>query len=209
MKFTPFPILPEVILIEPDVHQDGRGFFKETYQADRYEQHGVPSKFVQDNLSYSARSGVLRGLHYQLGHPQGKLVSVVQGEAFDVAVDIRRGSSTFGRWVGAILSSGNHQQLYIPEGFAHGFCVTSKTAVCLYKCTDYYAPAEERGIRWDDPLLKITWPVSNPLLSEKDQLYPTLDSISKADLPALLEPQALDEPVLRAGLLVPRDSNLP
>jgi len=190
MKFTPFPILPEVILIEPDVHQDGRGFFKETYQAERYEQHGVPSTFVQDNLSYSVWSGVLRGLHYQLGHPQGKLVSVVQGEVFDVAVDIRSGSSTFGKWVGAILSSKNHHQLYIPEGFAHGFCVTSEKAVCLYKCTDYYAPAEERGIRWDDPSLNITWPVFDPLLSEKDGEYPTLDTISENDLPSLSEPQA-------------------
>ncbi len=191
MKFTPFPTLPDVTLIEPDVHQDGRGFFKETYQAERYGQHGVPSTFVQDNLSYSACSGLLRGLHYQLGHPQGKLISVVQGEVFDVAVDIRRGSSTFGKWVGAILSSENHHQLYIPEGFAHGFCVTSERAVCLYKCTDYYAPAEERGIRWDDPLLKITWPVSNPLLSEKDQLYPTLDTISEDDLPRSSELRAL------------------
>ncbi len=183
MKSTPFPILPEVILIEPDVHQDGRGFFKETYQAERYEQHGVPSTFVQDNLSYSACRGVLRGLYYQLGHPQGKLVSVVQGEAFDVAVDIRLRSSTFGKWVGAILSSENHHRLYIPEGFAHGFCVTSETAVRLYKCTDYSAPTEERGIRWDDPSLNIAWPVSQPLLSEKDRVYPILDSIDKGDLP--------------------------
>ena len=183
MKFTPFPTLPDVILIEPDLYQDARGSFMETYQAVRYGQHGVPSTFVQDNLSYSACRGVLRGLHYQLGRPQGKLIWVVQGEVFDVAVDIRRGSSTFGKWVGVTLSSEKHHQLYIPEGFAHGFCVTSETAVCLYKCTDYYAPTEERGIRWNDPSLKITWPVSAPLLSEKDKVYPTLHSIQDVDLP--------------------------
>ena len=191
MKFTPFPELPDVILIEPDVHQDGRGFLKEIYQFERYGEHGVPSIFVQDNLSYSVWRGVLRGLHDQLGHPQGKLSSVIQGEVFDVAVDIRRGSSTFGKWVGPILSSKNHHQLYIPEGFAHGFCVTSDKAVCLYKCTDYYAPAEERGIRWDDPSLNITWPVFDPLLSEKDGGYPTLYTISEDELPTLSEPQAL------------------
>ena len=194
MKFTPFPTLPDVILIEPDLYQDARGSFMETYQAERYGRHGVPSRFIQDNLSYSACRGVLRGLHYQLGQPQGKLVWVVQGEVFDVAVDIRRGSSTFGKWVGVTLSSEKHRQLYIPEGFAHGFCVTSETAVCLYKCTDYYAPTEERGIRWNDPLLKITWPVSAPLLSEKDRVYPTLYSVQDGDLP---EFQPTDELTLQ------------
>ncbi len=183
MKFTRFSTLPDVILIEPDLYQDARGSFMETYQAERYGRHGVPSTFIQDNLSYSACRGVLRGLHYQLGRPQGKLVWVVQGEVFDVAVDIRRGSSTFGKWVGMTLSSEKHHQLYIPEGFAHRFCVTSERAVCLYKCTDYYAPTEEREIRWDDSSLNITWPVSQPLLSEKDQVYPTLDTINKSDLP--------------------------
>ena len=183
MKFTPLPTLPEVILIEPDLYQDARGSFSETYQAERYGRHGVPSTFVQDNLSYSACRGVLRGLHYQLGRPQGKLVWVVQGEVFDVAVDIRRGSSTFGKWVGVSLSSEKCHQLYIPEGFAHGFCVTSETAVCLYKCTDYYAPTEERGIRWNDPFLKITWPVSDLLLSERDRVYPTLHAIQDVELP--------------------------
>jgi len=124
MKFTPFPTLPDVILIEPDLYQDARGTFMETYQAERYGQHGVPSTFIQDNLSYSACRGVLRGLHYQLGRPQGKLVSVVQGKVFDVAVDIRRGSSTFGKWVGVTPSSEKHNQLYIPEGFAHGTVIS-------------------------------------------------------------------------------------
>ena len=174
--------LPGVYLIEPRVFTDPRGFFMETWQAARYHQEHIPGPFVQDNYSSSAHR-VLRGLHYQLRHPQGKLVYVLQGEVFDVAVDIRRGSPTFGRWVGSILSGTNHRQLYIPPGFAHGFCVLSATALFFYKCTDYYAPDDEYGLRWDDPRLHITWPIADPLLSDKDCRYPTLDTIPPEHLP--------------------------
>ncbi len=174
--------LPGVFLIAPPLFKDDRGLFLETYHAERYLAQRIGSRFVQDNLSFS-RKGVLRGLHYQLGKPQGKLVMAVQGEIFDVAVDIRRGSPTFGRWVGVVLSSRNYGQIYIPEGFAHGFCVLSETASVLYKCTDFYAPAEERGLRWNDPCLAIDWPVLDPVLSEKDAVYPTLDNIASSDLP--------------------------
>ncbi|NTV41839.1 MAG: dTDP-4-dehydrorhamnose 3,5-epimerase [Syntrophobacteraceae bacterium] len=174
--------LPGVLLIEPRLFTDNRGLFLETYHAERYLAHHIGSRFVQDNLSFSER-GVLRGLHYQLGKPQGKLVMALQGEVYDVAVDIRRGSPTFGRWVGTVLSSKDYRQIYIPEGFAHGFCVLSETASVLYKCTDFYAPAEERGLRWDDPRLAIDWPVPDPVLSEKDGVYPTLETIPSNDLP--------------------------
>ena len=184
MKCTPSPLVPEVLIVEPDVHGDGRGYFLETYRAQRYAEQGLPDTFVQDNLSFS-RKGVLRGLHYQLGRPQGKLVWVLQGEVFDVAVDIRRGSPTFGRWVSATLSSADHRQLYVPEGFAHGFCVLSETALFTYKCTDYYAPEEERGIRWDDPALGIDWPVAEPIVSDKDRAYPALENVPEGDLPLL------------------------
>jgi dTDP-4-dehydrorhamnose 3,5-epimerase len=182
MKVTPCDGLPEVLVIEPRVFGDPRGHFLETYQAERYGDHGVPNGFVQDNISISTR-GVLRGLHYQVGQPQGKLVCVLQGEVFDVAVDIRRGSPTFGRWVGMTLSSENYAQVYIPEGFAHGFCVLSETAVFHYKCTDYYAPKEERGIRWDDPTLAIEWPIAMPVLSGKDEAFPCLRDMPEEDLP--------------------------
>ena len=174
--------LPDVCVIEPSVFADSRGFFLETWQAERYQQAHLPGLFVQDNHSYSTR-GVLRGLHYQLQHPQGKLVYVLQGEVFDVAVDIRQGSPTFGHWVGEILSGDNHRQLYIPPGFAHGFCVLSEAAHFLYKCTDFYAPGDEYGLRWDDPALGIAWPVSNPSLSAKDQHYPTLATAPREHLP--------------------------
>lgn len=174
--------LPGVYLIAPRVFTDPRGFFLETWHAERYRQAHIPGPFVQDNHSCSVR-GALRGLHYQLAHPQGKLVSVLQGEVFDVAVDIRRGSPTFGHWVGEILSGENHRQLYIPPGFAHGFCVLSETAHFLYKCTDFYTPDDEYGLRWDDPALHINWPVSVPLLSEKDQCYPTLETVPQEQLP--------------------------
>lgn len=183
MKFERSSVLPEIIIIEPDLFKDNRGHFLETYQAQRYVEHGIPERFVQDNLSYSGR-GVLRGLHYQIGKPQGKLVWVVQGEVFDVAVDIRRGSPTFGKWMGVTLSSDKYRQIYIPEGFAHGFCVTSETAIVVYKCTDYFAPKQERGIRWDDPSLGIEWPVAEPVLSDKDREYPTLEEMPVEDLPA-------------------------
>lgn len=174
--------IPGVIRIEPSIFTDNRGHFLETYHAERYPDQGLQSGFVQDNLSLSRRN-VLRGMHYQLGHPQSKLVMAVQGEIFDVAVDVRRGSPTFGKWVAAVLSSENRHQLFIPEGFAHGFCVLSDTATVSYKCSDFYTPKEERGLRWNDPAMAIAWPVADPVLSEKDGLYPTLDTIAPADLP--------------------------
>lgn len=174
--------LPGVLIIEPRVFKDDRGYFVETYHSERYLQQQVRSPFVQDNLSYS-KQGVLRGLHYQLGRPQGKLVMAVSGEIYDVAVDIRRGSPTFGRWMSALLSSENCRQIYIPQGFAHGFCVTSTTAVVLYKCTDFYAPNEERGLRWNDPALAIEWPVQTPVLSGKDEEYPSLEDMPDDQLP--------------------------
>jgi dTDP-4-dehydrorhamnose 3,5-epimerase len=160
--------LSGVLLIEPDVYGDNRGYFLETWNAARYREYGLPEKFVQDNLSFSRR-GVLRGLHFQNPNPQGKLVYVIQGEVFDVAVDIRLGSPTFGQWVGVTLSSDNKRQLYIPEGFAHGFCVLSDTALFAYKCTDFYNPRAEGGIIWNDPDIGIAWPVSEPIISDKDK----------------------------------------
>jgi dTDP-4-dehydrorhamnose 3,5-epimerase len=182
MKCHPFPDLPEVLLLEPRVHRDGRGYFLEIFQSERYGAEGVKNPFVQDNVSYSMRD-VIRGLHYQLGRPQAKLVMAVHGEIFDVVVDIRRGSPTFGRWSGAILSGEEGQQIYVPKGFAHGFGVMSESAAVLYKCTDYYAPAEERGIRWDDPGLGIQWPVDAPIVSDKDRAYPFLAQMRSEDLP--------------------------
>jgi dTDP-4-dehydrorhamnose 3,5-epimerase len=170
--------LKGVILVEPDIFQDPRGLFFETYHAKKYAQTGIHGPFVQDNFSRSVRS-TLRGLHYQLKHGQGKLMTVVEGTVFDVAVDIRRGSPTFGRWVGIELSAENKLQLYIPPGFAHGFCVVSEMAGVTYKCTDFYVPEDECGIIWDDPTIGITWPIAQPLLSVKDRAYRRL-----ADLPA-------------------------
>lgn len=175
--------LPGVIIIETDVFQDDRGFFMETYHQARYDTMGIKARFVQDNLSYS-RKGVLRGLHYQSPHGQGKLVYAVKGEVFDVAVDIRKGSPTFGRWVGVTLSGQNKRQLYIPEGFAHGFVVVSDEAVFAYKCTDFYHPETERGIIWNDPDIGIEWPVKDPVLSPKDASYPRLGQIAEESLPA-------------------------
>jgi len=166
MKFTPTEI-PDVILIEPRVFADERGFFMETYEARRFREAGIDASFVQDNHSRSVR-GTLRGLHYQIEHPQGKLCRVVHGEVYDVAVDLRRGSTTFGRWTATILSAENRRQLYIPPGCAHGFCVLSETADFLYKCTDFYSPQHERTLLWNDPQLGIPWPVSHPRLSPKD-----------------------------------------
>jgi dTDP-4-dehydrorhamnose 3,5-epimerase len=172
MKFHPTP-LPGVVLVEPTVFSDPRGFFMETYHAPKFAEAGISEAFVQDNHSRSVQD-TLRGLHYQIERPQGKLVRVVAGEVFDVAVDIRRGSPTFGRWHGVNLSADNRLQLYVPPGFAHGFCVVSDTADVIYKCTDVYAPKGERTIRWDDPELAVAWPVARPLLSEKDAAAPTL-----------------------------------
>src|SRR3989442_573918 len=174
--------LPGIYLIEPHVFPDQRGFFQETWQATRYAEAHIPGPFVQDNHSHSTHR-TLRGLHYQLKHPQGKLVWVLQGEVFDVVADIRVGSPTFGRWFGTILSGDNHRQLYVPADFAHGFCVLSASADFLYKCTDFYAPGDEYGLRWDDPRLAINWPITVPLLSEKDRHYPTLDAIPWDYLP--------------------------
>ena len=165
--------LPGVLIVEPQVFEDQRGFFFESYNLARYAEHGIDVAFVQDNHSRSAR-GALRGLHYQAPPGQAKLVRVVAGEVFDVAVDIRWGSPTYGRWVGVTLSAENHRQLYVPAGFAHGFCVTSESADFLYKVTSYYAPAEERGIAWDDPALAIEWPVQDPVLSDRDRHHPYL-----------------------------------
>ena len=174
--------LPGVCLIEPRVFCDGRGYFFETYHARRYLEHGVAESFVQDNVSLST-CGVLRGLHYQIGQPQAKLVMVLSGEIHDVVVDIRRGSPTFGKWLRTAISSDNHRQLLIPKGFAHGFCVISETATVLYKCSDFYAPNEERGIRWNDPALNIAWGVESPTLSEKDRSHPSINEMAPEDLP--------------------------
>lgn len=169
--------LPEVLVIEPDVHKDGRGFFLETFHAERYSRHGIKGPFVQDNQSRSV-TGTLRGLHLQVRRPQGKLIHVIEGEVYDVAVDVRRGSPTFGRWVGVTLTAENFKQCYIPPGFAHGFCVVSPTAQIKYKCTDFYDPAGEIGVAWDDPALAITWPVRQPVLSERDSRHPTLAELA-------------------------------
>lgn len=169
-RFVPLDI-PDVILIEPLVHADARGFFLESYQKQRFSAVGIAADFVQDNHSGSRR-GSLRGLHYQIQQPQGKLVRVIAGEAFDVAVDLRRKSPTFGRWVGARLSAETKAQLWIPPGFAHGFLVLSEWAEVLYKATDYYAPNWERSLLWNDPAIGIAWPLpagEEPLLSDKDR----------------------------------------
>jgi dTDP-4-dehydrorhamnose 3,5-epimerase len=166
MKFTPLE-MPEVVLVEPDVHRDDRGFFLESYHRRKYAAGGIDAEFVQDNHSRSAR-GTLRGLHAQLEHPQGKLVRVVEGEVYDVAVDIRRGSPTFGRWVGQLLSAENVLQLWVPPGFAHGFCVTSEVAEFEYKCTDFYHPEGEIAVAWNDPAIGIAWPIEQPQLAARD-----------------------------------------
>jgi len=165
--------LPGVIVIEPDVHVDGRGFFLETYHAEKYRAAGITGPFLQDNVSRSVRR-TLRGLHLQLRHPQGKLIRVMEGEIYDVAVDVRRGSPDFGRWVGVYLSGGNFKQCWIPPGFAHGFCVVSDDAQIEYKCTEIYDPASEIGIAWNDPALAISWPIADPLLSDRDRTNPSL-----------------------------------
>jgi dTDP-4-dehydrorhamnose 3,5-epimerase len=165
--------IPGVILVEPQVHGDERGFFLETWHAERYREAGIAAAFVQDNHSYSRR-GILRGLHAQSPHPQGKLVRVIEGEIFDVAADVRLGSPTYGRWVGFALSAKNFRQLWVPPGLAHGFCVTSEVAQVEYKCTDFYRPEAEFSLAWDDPDLAIDWPIRDPILSEKDRRAPRL-----------------------------------
>lgn len=182
MEVTP-TALPGVLLIEPRVFRDDRGSFLETWRRDHYETAGVPATFVQDNAAISYR-GVLRGLHYQWPEPQGKLVSVLHGEVFDVAVDIRRGSPFFGRWVGERLSSENGRQLWIPEGFAHGYAALSDTAVFAYKCTRVYVAEADRSIRWDDPQVGVDWQIRDPVLSTKDAGAPLLRDLTIHDLPS-------------------------
>ena len=165
--------LPEVLIIEPDVHRDPRGFFLESYHAAKFGAAGITDTFVQDNHSRSLR-GTLRGLHAQHKKPQAKLVRAVEGRIWDVAVDIRRGSPRFGRWVAVELSAENFRQCYVPPGFAHGFCVLSDVAQVVYKVTDFYDPADELGIRWDDPEIGIAWPLRDPILSPKDRDLPLL-----------------------------------
>ncbi|GAD64243.1 dTDP-4-dehydrorhamnose 3,5-epimerase [Aquipseudomonas alcaligenes] len=165
--------LPGVLIIEPKAFGDHRGFFLETFQVERYREHGIDLPFVQDNHSRSAR-GVLRGLHFQRTRPQGKLVSVSRGAVYDVAVDIDPQSATCGQFVGVELNDENHRQLWVPPGYAHGFCVLSEVADFQYKCTDYYQPEDEGGLLWNDPDVGIPWPVAEPQLSAKDQLNPRL-----------------------------------
>jgi dTDP-4-dehydrorhamnose 3,5-epimerase len=181
MKVIASP-LPGVCVVEPDIFGDHRGFFMESYQQRRYTENGIDTIFVQDNISFSVRN-TLRGLHYQYPRGQAKLVQVLQGEIFDVAVDIRKGSPTWGQWFGVALSSDNKRQVFIPDGYAHGFCVTSETALFAYKCSDYYMPEDEGGVRWDDPLIGIQWPVRSPILSDRDKKYSGLNEISAERLP--------------------------
>ena len=176
--------IPGVFLLEPVVHGDHRGFFMESYHKDRFAELGIEYDFVQDNHSQS-RAGVLRGLHYQLGRPQAKLVRATRGRVFDVVVDLRRGSPTFRRWVGAELSEDNRRMLFSPPGFGHGFLVLSEIAEFQYKCSDFYAPEEEHGIRWDDPSIAIEWPLGGlePVLSDRDLAWPNLEGAANNDLP--------------------------
>jgi len=174
--------LPGLLIIEPKVFGDTRGFFMEIWNQKRYADMKMPLSFVQDNISYS-KKGTLRGLHFQYPNSQGKLVYVLQGEVFDVVVDIRVGSPTFGEWEGFELTVDNKRQVYISEGFAHGFCVLSETALFAYKCTDFYNPQAEGGIIWNDSDIKIAWPDGNYILSEKDRNYPNLKELPKNRLP--------------------------
>jgi dTDP-4-dehydrorhamnose 3,5-epimerase len=172
-----------LLIIEPKIFNDRRGFFMETYNRRKYIAAGITETFVQDNLSYSMKNTV-RGLHFQIRHSQAKLVQAVAGEIFDVAVDLRPGSATFGKWTGSHLSDKNGRQMYIPKGFAHGFCVLSEFALFYYKCSDFYAPDDEGGIIWSDQDIGIKWPVENPIISEKDKQYPNLSSLADGQLPS-------------------------
>ena len=173
------------LVFEPKVFGDNRGFFMETWNQQRYKDAGLDVNFVQSNLSKSSK-GVLRGLHFQNPNPQGKLVQILTGEVFDVAVDIRQGSPTFGQWHGEILTGDNHKQFYIPEGFAHGFCVLSDTAIFSYMCTNLYSPTDEISLMWNDASIAIDWPINNPSLSDKDKSAFRLDEIPKHKLPKYL-----------------------
>lgn len=181
MEFIPME-LEDVILIRPVIYEDERGFFTETFRLESYHKAGIDKPFVQDNMSRSVR-GTLRGMHYQIINPQAKLVMVTQGEIVDVAVDLRRNSPNFGKYVSRRLSEKNKEMLYLPEGYAHGFFVLSEQATFLYKCTDYYNPSGERGVRWDDPQINIKWPDIEPILSTKDKKLPLLSEMSERDLP--------------------------
>lgn len=174
--------LPGALILEPQVFGDARGFFYESYNEAKYLAAGVDHRFVQSNVSRSAR-GVLRGLHYQWPNPQGKLVSVLEGEVYDVAVDIRRGSPTFGQSIGVMLTADNHRHFWVPEGFAHGFCVLSEFATFTYQCTALYDAKADAGIRWNDADLGIDWPLSTPLLSDKDSKTPLLKDVAPERLP--------------------------
>lgn len=175
MKFTPAAI-PDIVIVEPDVHKDPRGIFMEIHHAKKYADGGIKEVFVQDNISNSIKN-TLRGLHCQMKNPQGKLMSVLEGEIFDVAVDIRKNSPTFKKWFGIELSSENHKQVYIPPGFAHGFFVLSPSALVCYKCTQFYDPKDETGIYWNDPSINIQWPHFDPLLSDKDKVSKKIDEL--------------------------------
>ena len=172
MKITPLAV-PDVLLIEPTLYADERGSFVEIFNRERFQIHGLPTTFVQDNISRS-KLGVIRGLHYQRAHPQGKLICALEGKLFDVAVDIRVGSPTFGRYASQELQAGDGRLLYVPPGFAHGFTALTDGAAVLYKCSDFYAPGDQHGIAYDDPALDIPWPVAHPILVERDQGWPTL-----------------------------------
>jgi dTDP-4-dehydrorhamnose 3,5-epimerase len=177
--------LPGCVVLEPQVFSDSRGFFFESFNTDKLATHGLQPRFVQGNVSSSAQ-GVLRGLHYQWPNSQGKYVSVIEGEAWDVAVDIRRGSPTFGKWTAVVLSADNKRHFWIPEGFAHGFAVLSERAVFTYLCTATYDAKADAGVRWDDPALAIDWPVSHPQLSDKDARAPLLSEIAEDRLPVYM-----------------------
>ncbi|MEV8521837.1 dTDP-4-dehydrorhamnose 3,5-epimerase [Dyella marensis] len=176
--------LPGVLVIEPQVFGDARGFFYESYNEARFRDAGIDARFVQSNVSRSAK-GVLRGLHYQWPHPQGKFVSVLEGEVFDVAVDIRRGSPHFGQWFGAMLTAENKRHMWIPEGFAHGFCVVSDYATFSYQCTALYDAKADAGVLWNDPAIGIDWPIAEPQLSDKDLKAPLLKDVPEHRLPEL------------------------
>jgi dTDP-4-dehydrorhamnose 3,5-epimerase len=173
---------PGVLILEPKVFPDDRGYFLETWNNKRYEQAGIPGTFVQDNISFS-KKGILRGLHFQHPQSQGKLIQVLSGEVLDVVVDISIDSPTYGQWLCEVLSETNHKQMYVPPGFAHGYCVTSNSAFFSYKCTEFYNPATEHGIIWNDPDIGIEWPIEQPVLSRKDAAYPRLKDLRPENLP--------------------------
>jgi len=174
--------LAGVLILEPKVFTDDRGYFFETWNSTRYEQAGIPGPFVQDNISFS-KKGVLRGLHFQYPQSQGKLIQVLSGEVVDIVVDIRVGSPTYGQWLSEVLSESIHRQMYVPPGFAHGYCATSEAALFSYKCTDFYNPVTEQGIIWNDPDIGIEWPIAQPVLSPKDEVYPRLKDLRPENLP--------------------------